>query len=109
MQIRRKRKSRFLEFPGTSCWMPNVLIIIKTGFVCLFVFTVTIRAFLVKSDNFLKFHFSRWMHIFCVPLISNLLGTLEGVVVTRNVRHDRTLIRLWGVDHICLHFIQVNL
>lgn len=35
---------------------------------------------------------------------SNLLGTLEGVVVARNVRHDCTLIRFWGVDQICFTF-----
>ena len=35
---------------------------------------------------------------------SNLLGTLEGVVVARNVRHDCTLIRFGGVDQICFTF-----
>lgn len=39
----------------------------------------------------------------CVPG-SNLLGTLEGVVVARNVRHDCTLIRFGGVDQICFTF-----
>lgn len=38
--------------------------------------------------------------------LSNLLGTLEGVVVARNVRHDCTLIRLGGVDHI--YFIGIR-
>lgn len=32
---------------------------------------------------------------------SNLLSPLKGVVVARNVRHDRTFIRFGGVDHIC--------
>ena len=35
---------------------------------------------------------------------SNLLGTLEGVVVARNVRHNRTFIRLESVDQICVSF-----
>ena len=31
---------------------------------------------------------------------SNLLGALEGVVVARNVRHNRTFIRFRSVDQI---------
>ena len=33
---------------------------------------------------------------------SNLLGALEGVVVARNVRHNRTFIRFRSVDQIYL-------
>ena len=48
-------------------------------------------------------HATIGQHCMFVPG-SNLLGTLEGVVVARNVRHDCTLIRLGGVDHICFSF-----
>jgi len=33
--------------------------------------------------------------------ISNLLGSLEGVVVAGDVRHDGTFIRFRSVDQIC--------
>ena len=42
---------------------------------------------------------------------SNLLGALEGVVVARNVRHNRTFIRFRSVDQIysiAIHSVYIS-
>lgn len=37
-------------------------------------------------------------------IVSNLLSSLESMIIARYIGHDRSFIRLWCVDQICLRF-----